>query len=69
MFDVVEREDKTIKRYNEKLITPLNYPHLKWGQLSGVISFLSKTVETEICSTALWSGRRGFFVVIISEAV
>jgi len=25
MFEVVEREDKTIKRYNEKLITPLNY--------------------------------------------
>lgn len=34
MFEVVEREYKTIKRYNEKLITPLNSPHLKWGQLA-----------------------------------
>ena len=29
MFEVVEREYKTIKSYNEKLMAPLNYPHLK----------------------------------------
>ena len=34
MFEVVEREYNTIKRYNEKLMAPLNYPHLKWGQLA-----------------------------------